>query len=253
MFNGHGVKDYAEKSNMKHVFYHIPKTGGQTITGCFEERLEPHVELIHLGDRGIQESKQMALVDWRKRTPKERNQAVLVAGHYVNKNTCKLFNGQESIGHWVLFREPAKHLASLYNFTFRDVKSPPSFRTWLVKQKIGGKTNWQATNFRRHFLQERFIATFNKGNVSQLKKALDEFYFVGTTETIDRDLPILASHLGIEDLKVSRRNSSAERGSLHYNLTPADRERLNCENSVDYELWGYAKERSNRFVEESNG
>ena len=178
----------------------------------FEKHLELHIELIHLGDRGIEESERMALVDWRKRTPKERDEAVLIAGHYVNKNTHKLFNNQENIGHWILFREPAKHLASLYNFTFREVRNPPSFRTWLYKQKIGGKSNWQATNFRRHFLKENFFTTFTKGNVIELKEALEGFFFVGTTETIDRDLPILASHLGIDDMRVSRINSSAEGG-----------------------------------------
>jgi hypothetical protein len=52
---------------MKFILYHIPKTGGQTITNSFGKFFTTHEKLIHLGVDGIKDVLKKGLKDWKNR------------------------------------------------------------------------------------------------------------------------------------------------------------------------------------------
>lgn len=233
---------------MKFILYHIPKTGGQTITNSFSKHFTTHEELIHLGVDGIKDAKKKGLKDWKNRKKIERDKAKLVLVHYVDINTQNLFKIQEQAKHMIIFREPARHIISLYNFNFRNKKNPPSFKIWYLKQKLKGSRNWQATNFYRHFLKKSYIKSYFLNDVYFFKKILDSFFYVSVTKNIDRDLPILAKKMELDNFTVKSKNISVELKNVHYKLSESDREFLNRDNPLDFKIWQYACSRSNDFI-----
>ena len=232
---------------MKYIFYHIPKTGGQTITNSFADKFIFHEELIHLGVFGINDAKKKGLLSWDMRSQTDRDLAKFVFGHYVNINTQNLFKVDEKAKHMIVFREPARHIVSLYNFIFRNDKTPPSFKLWYMKQKLKGNKNWQVTNFYRHFLNKGYLRSYFLSDVNFFKKLLDEFYFVSTTEKINRDLPILAKKMKVVNFNIKNKNITDPFKKVHFKANKDDIDFLNSDNPLDFKIWKYAYSRSNCF------
>jgi hypothetical protein len=232
---------------MKWILYHIPKTGGQTIINSFQKHFIPNVELIHLGVDGDNEIREKGLLPWKKRPKIERDNAKLIIGHYVSVQTQNLFLELEMAKHMIIFREPALHIISLYNFKFRHTKNPPSFKSWYRKLKLKGCKNWQATNFYRHFLKKGYLKSYFLNDFKYFGSILDDFFYVGVTENLNRDLPVLADRMGIVDFTTKTKNVSGVKTKSHFVATISEIEFLNKDNPLDYKLWSYACKRSDDF------
>jgi hypothetical protein len=232
---------------MKYIFYHLPKTGGQSINLSFRKHLVYHKTFIHLGYHGEKAARELGLAPWRDRTLVQRDMAFFIMGHKVDLNTKNYFGIGREAKEMILFREPALHLVSLYNFKYRHKENPPSFFTWYTLLKIKGGKNWQATNFFRHYLKKSYLKSYFLKNLDYFKIILDDFWFVGVTENINYDFQKIAFNMGIEQFIMERTNVSGEKTLKHIEITQKLRDKLNNENELDFNLYIYAKNRNNQF------
>lgn len=232
---------------MKYIFYHLPKTGGQSINSSFRKRLEYHKAFIHLGYHGEKSAEELGLLPWENRPKFQRDKAIFIMGHKVDVNTKKYFQLDKEAKEMIIFREPAIHLVSLYNFTYRHIKTPPSFYLWYTKLKLKGAKNWQATNFYRHYLKGSFFKCYFLDDFEFFKKKLEKFWYVGVTENINNDFPKIAFDMGIDHFKIERVNVSGEKSIKHLVINQELRDKLNRENELDYKIYMYARNRKNLF------
>ncbi|MFC1878057.1 hypothetical protein ACFL2E_12445 [Thermodesulfobacteriota bacterium] len=229
---------------MKYILYHMPKTGGISINKSFKKHLKFHEELIHLSNHGNLIARRIGLLPWEKRSQEERNKAILVMGHSVNKDTQLLFKTNQKARHMVVFREPAKLIASLYNFTYQYKSVALPFALWCFWLRLKGLRNWQATVFYRHYLKRDYLSSYLLHDFNYFKNILDSFWYVGVTERINEDFKELAKFIGISNFEMETVNVSGSGDKIkHLQLTESLRNKLNNENKLDFQLYKYALNR----------
>jgi len=229
---------------MKYLMFHMPKTGGQSINVSFRKYLKNHEEVIHLSGRGEVHARRLGLLPWGQRPKKERDKAILVTGHAVNKNTQFLFKTGMDARHMVVFREPAKLLVSLYNYKYRFKEKAPSFKRWYFSLRIRGLKNWQATVFYRQYLKGYYLTSYFLNDFNYFKEILDTFWYVGAIERINEDFKEIAKFMDISEFEMERINvANTKDRKKHVHLTEKLRKKLNHENKLDFDLYQYALNR----------
>jgi hypothetical protein len=226
------------------VFVHVPKTGGQTLRKFFTEHLEFHKTFVHLGPAGIEDARRIGLAPFEDRPVQQRQQARVILGHEVTKDTHTLVPGTR-VRHVLFLREPAATLVSYYNFQMKQLlrKGEPlmEFDQWYDRSKQDNMvTRWLLT----HFLRQDYPQSITRREFDQVQSALKDFWFVGCTEHMDRDTPLLFERMGFgPSCRLERVNVAG----LHYDKTmtldAALRARLRAENPVDVELHEFWQER----------
>tara|TARA_X000000368_G_scaffold409121_1_gene390630 strand:+ start:213 stop:926 length:714 start_codon:yes stop_codon:yes gene_type:complete len=231
--------------NNKYIFYHLPKTGGQSVKDCLREHLNEHEEFINYCEVGFEAEINLNLISWELREQAKRDKAIIVMGHKVTKDTHKLFSPKFHTRHMVVFREPAKLIVSLYNYTFRFVESPPNFWFWHFKLLLKGHRNWQATNFFRHFLRKNYVFSYFLPDYAFFKNIMDSFWYVGAIENINHDFNKIMMFFGIKDVSLGKTNISknSQKTKKHLVLTPTLRTKLNNIHSMDIKLYEYSLKR----------
>jgi len=231
------------------VFAHMPKTGGQSLRtffarhpalrGRFVYLVHAHIRNGHLG---------MTPTAFEQQPPEERMRTKVILGHVVNKQTHTLLPGRIP-RHIVLVREPAETLVSYYNHQMKQARlaDQPAvdFEQWYDRSKRDNlMTRWLLTEFMMEPCPERMTGR----ELKQVQAMLQTFWFVGCTEYLDRDAPILFRRMGLSG--VLKRTNVA--GLHHEKIMTLDnrlRQRLRAENPLDVELHDYWKAQLDQTLE----
>jgi len=174
-------------------------------------------------------------------------QTKVILGHLINKDTHKLVPGK--IPRHILFlREPAETLVSFYNFQMKhnrkDEKPLIAFEEWYDRSKQDNMmTRWLFSEFMR----ERWPRKTTLREWKQVQRVLRTFWFVGCTEDLDRDAPLLFQRIGVSGV-LERANVSGLHHEKTLTLDAGLRERLRAENPIDVELYEYWKGRLDQTV-----
>ena len=223
-----------QRTEQLFLFAHLPKTGGQTLRDCFRRHLEFHREFIHLGPFGEEDAAKRGLLPFHQRPVEERALAKVILGHGVNCETHTFVPSK--IPRYVLFlRDPAETLVSLYNFEMR-YQRPASepivpFDIWYNNRHKNFMTNWLLGDFLRPGKPSRKTPPMQIINA-----ALEKFWFVGCSEFLDEDGPLLLRRIGVpQDLE--RSNVAGVHYPKLLNLDASLRAKLYADNDLDVELY----------------
>lgn len=168
-----------------YLLAHLPKTGGTTINVHLSEHLEWDEEFIHLGGWGDHRRRSERRPPLDERSPEQLSRVRVVSGHDVDAATHLLFPDAEA-RHVTILREPAARLVSMYNYRMSapDARVVP-FEAWYDEVPSNPATGWLRRRFARGL------------SFPDLLDALRGFWFVGTTEHLDVDLPFLFAAIGV--------------------------------------------------------
>lgn len=208
------------------VFMHLIKTGGTTIINHMITNL-----------------------------PKETTDQD--AGHYCQVGDCSFFSGHganyglkvngKEHRYMTIIRDPADWYVSVYHHQIaRDrVKNPPTFEEWYENKgtnsvnTISSGNNRMVGWFARSFAQD----------ISDAFDVLDKCWFVGTTESLDSDLPYLFATVGVPLAYENRRVAGmfdvvdgVEIKKL-YTITDEMRQQIYKDNPIDVAFYEKAKDR----------
>jgi hypothetical protein len=222
------------------LFVHIPKTGGQTLREFFRRNLVFHQEFIHLGPGGFELERQLGLPPFERRSAAERASARVILGHEVKQRTHMLVPGKTP--RYVTFlRDPAETIVSRYNFAMamnrRSGQPMVDFEQWYATFQPNYVTNWLYCRF-----MEKRRRGQNAGLLKKVMKALDRFWFVGCTEYLDRDAPVLLGRIGLHGTP-ERTNVSGVHFERVLSLDSGLRQTLYAKNPLDLDLYQLWKER----------
>lgn len=222
------------------LFVHLPKTGGQTLRNCFIKHLEFHRSFIHLGPHGEQKANELGLAPFDQRPEKERALARVILGHGITARTHELVPGK--VPRYVIFlREPAELLVSLYNFQMHFNRPPGAaivpFDQWYAEKRA---RNYSIQWFLYQFLQ--IETSVDLAALRGINAALENFWFVGCSEYLDRDAPLLLRRIGVP-ADLQRTNVGGVRYPKFMTLDESLRKRLMADNELDYQLYRHWRDR----------
>ena len=243
----------SRSSNGQHeifIFVHLPKTGGQTLRNSFTKHLELHREFIHLGPFGQQDAARLGLLPFEQRPIEKREEAKVILGHSVNCRTHTLVPSK--VPRYVMFlRDPAELLVSLYNFELREepLDQPVvPFDKWL---KDSGRKDFMTKWLVEHFMAPDPPAT-DKPTIESINAALEKFWFVGCSEFMDDDVPLLLKRIGLPP-KLIRSNVAGVHYPKRLTLDDALKAKLYADNELDlnlYRTWRDRLDQSRKRLED---
>jgi len=239
-----------EQFSPLYVFIHIPKTGGTTISGHLRNELDWDVEFVHLGPWGEDYRARNNLTPFADRPEEVRMQARVLAGHDATADIDALVPGS-STRYLTFVRDPADRLVSVYNFrTSKPENADLSFEDWYETVPPNPMFRW---------LRRRLNVT----TMADLKDTLREFWFLGTTDHLDDDLPGVFAAIGVpttwENRRVIGSGASSMTGLDHHDadrvltrqLTIDDelRDRIYTDHPKDLALYRFANKRRQRLLD----
>jgi len=274
------------------IFLHLHKTGGTTFSGHLRKFFEWDKEHIDIGPGGRHFRWKHHKKPFEKRPLKERNKAKIITGHFTYYGIHTLMPDKEP--RYITFlRDPAKRIVSSYNhfeYTRFKNKNPKSFISWYksitknptvnfyffksnkLRYKIQDKVYGPANFFIERRLNEKTAGLLrkmeglpSKTKFELAKNVLDNCWYVGITESLDKDLEILCDVLGInknwKNYRVAGDNSSSfkkyepdteEKIYKIYNLDDKIETIIKKKDKLDYLLYNYAlklnKEHRRKFI-----
>jgi hypothetical protein len=222
-------------------FYHLPKTGGQTLRDHLAQEIGRNTGYLHLGkwDREMEFGREeVAAMD-----PAERDRLTAIGGHPLC-NDYRDFFPDRAVREITFIREPAARIVSHYNFNCtmmaRRGQPAPPFEAWLGDKPA----NLQSTRLAQVLGMSRKPLNFSK-----TLHALQRFFFVGTTENLDRMLPLLLGSMGLNAVIPQRSNVTGGSITKFLDPTPDLLTELRSRNSLDVMLHEVAKSLEDRVVE----
>jgi hypothetical protein len=235
--------------NRLFLFVHVAKTGGTTIRQFLAQKLVPQKTFIHLGEPAFSQEKAARLLPFAERPVEERVDAKVICGHRVTCRTHLLVPGKTP--HYIAFlREPAGRLISYYNFEMnrRSQKEQPApgFDEWYETGRSNNITlGWL---YREVFGEER-PRHVNETVYKRVVRRLEEFWFVGCSEYLDRDFPLLLRFIGVSGTP-ERANVSGVNYPKLIEESDELRNRLNADNELDFKLYQHFRARLDKRVGE---
>ncbi|MAL52409.1 MAG: hypothetical protein CL991_07160 [Euryarchaeota archaeon] len=208
-------------------FYHLPKTGGQTIRDHLHAGLGSE-GYLHLGkwDR----DRPLGFDDVAAMSADQLAGLRAIGGHPLTVKFHSLF-ADRSKREIVVVREPAARIVSHYNFsnTMRERRSEPllDFEEFLTSQ----------TNRQTIALVHRFGLPRSRQLLDKVLYGLTRCAFVGRTDDLDQTLPLLFGAIGISSEVKGRSNVTGETINRYVELTPSLSARLQAENPLDVMLY----------------
>ena len=217
------------------LFVHLPKTGGQTLRDSFRKHLDFHREFIHLGTLGEEDAANRGLLPFHQRPIEERAHARVILGHRVNCQTHTLVPSK--VPRYIIFlRDPAELLVSLYNFEMRYQRP--------ANDPVMPFDKWYGEGQRRNFMTYWLLSDYlhpgkpKRGTppLDAVNAALENFWFVGCSEFLDQDGPLLLRRMGLPQ-HLERVNVTGVHHPRLLVLDDALRDRLYADNALDVELY----------------
>lgn len=230
-------------SDAQIVFLHVPKTAGTTIRGiAYAHYGEARVAPIYPG-----EPIYLSVQEFAKLPAEQRDQADLVIGH-VEYGFHRHLSGRRQFLYATILRDPVSRCASLYDHLASRYSgdTPPSLSAMLE-----GSVGLQFNNYQTRILSG-VHAPLGKTPRAMLDKAKENveraFAFVGITDSFNESLLLAEAVLGWPLRPYEYRNISANNPGwrLHRIADAAnniDRTRLEELNTLDEELYDYARAR----------
>jgi hypothetical protein len=179
----------------------------------------------------------------------------LLMGHYVYPGVHALVPGSRTPRYFTFLRHPVERVVSLYWFLrhasdsywhHEIVEANWSLEDWLE----GSRALWAHNGQTRHLLigaheQACIERELDPGLLSVAKQTLDDFWFVGLTETFERDSGFLLGRLGAT--KFAKKNAIR----VNTRKEPAGPDvyaRIAAANQFDMELYEHARRRRLAFM-----
>jgi len=232
-----------------YVFMHLEKTGGTTINTHFSQHLGFDDRFAHLGPWGNQARSQGRMPQPDEWPAKKRNRLRVISGHRVHATAHHLVEGRNA-RYFTFLRDPAGLVVSQYNHDASRLTDPPAFWEWYQDRAPNPQLNWC-----RHRLG---VVTYN-----EVIDRLGEFWFVGVTEHLDRDLPNIFEAIGVPTEWSNRRVTGGGHDlegiwpplddvviERHQEVTEDVRERVAEDDRADSSLHRWARRRSNALREQ---
>ena len=214
-------------TNQIWLFYHLPKTGGQTIRDHLHAGLGSE-GYLHLG-RWYRD-RPLGFDDVAAMSADQLVCLRAIGGHPLTVKFHSLF-ADRSKREIVVVREPAARIVSHYNFssTMREHRNMPplDFEEFLTSQ-----TNRQTIALVRHF-----GLPHSRQLLDKVLYRLTRCAFVGRTDDLDQTLPLLFGAIGISSEVRGRSNVTGETINRYVELTPSLSARLQAENPLDVMLY----------------
>jgi hypothetical protein len=218
-----------------YVLMHLPKTGGTTVNAHLAEHLGFDEGFAHLGPWGNQARSEIDMPHPDEWPDEKLSRLRAISGHRVHGSIHHLI-GDREVRYYTFFRDSR-------------VEDPPPFWEWYEAREKDPQFNWC-----RHRLGvERF---------GEVISGLNEFWFVGITERLDRDLPHIFEAIGVPAEFASRRTTGGGDDLAdvwppiddvvirrHQKRTPDVRDRVNAEHKLDARLHKYARRRARTLRE----
>ena len=225
-------------------FYHLPKTGGSTLTATIRNNINDNEYLIfnqELGDFSFALYKRMGQKELIK----------YASGHRLTKEFVNYNKSIRKVKSIILIREPAEQIVSSYNHDMNykfSVKIP--FYIWYNFFTV---RNPQTSNILRRYIG-RFLESINinRKKYNNVVNELKDFYYVGVTEHLSKDLKYIMDSICVSDFKEVNKNVSGIKHKKFLYLDQNLKEKLNNENKYDMKLYEYALKRRNKFIENFN-
>lgn len=247
-----------------YLFLHQYKTAGTTLWRHLSPNFPGGSQLFLSGERiGLDISKRdghLAVPGFvRDRVDEyvDRNSSSrtrLLMGHFVYPGIHTLLPGKEP-RYFTFLRHPVERVVSLYWFLrhasdsyWHDelVEANWSLDEWLE----GSRALWARNGQTRHLLvgaheQACLEPELNPALLSGAMRTLDEFWFVGLTETFDRDSAFLLGRVGATRF--------AKKNAIRVNKkkeapSPDTCARIAAANRLDMELYEYARRQRLAFL-----
>ncbi len=227
--------------NELYVFYAIPKTGGTTINKALINKLNSDESFMLVNDK---------YSEYKLLSNEDKGKIKFIAGH---RSSYQLINdnpGRE-IKFITFFREPAKQIISHYNFQMNSkFEKPISFKRWYYLHNL---RNPQASHLMRRFRGD-FLKSFlvTKKDTDAIKELLQSFYFVGVTEHIDMDAPLIFKTFNIQKADLIRKKVAGQHYTIFEELNNDLRMKLNKENKYDFDLYTFAQKLREDFYKSNS-
>ena len=225
-----------------YFWYHLPKNGGSTIRHALQEELGAEA-FLHLGAGRRNEG----LPGWEELTHDERAEVRVVFGHDVFFDQTR---GAVRESHeLVVLREPASRTVSryVYQMSRERPSEPQKFEDWLSEHPKSGSAqlNW----LRRHILPNEGTLSDDNDVLDAVLERLQEFFFVGTTDGIDRWGGPVLNRVGLKESETPPARNVAGKAFKKAGAATVDEARafLGKETPDDI-LYQFACERVEQFL-----
>ncbi|MEZ4424580.1 MAG: sulfotransferase family 2 domain-containing protein [Gemmatimonadota bacterium] len=245
------------------VLVHVPKTGGTSLNHAFEHGLEMGTEFIHLDTAGLRHGQSLGLPPFAERSEAERRKARVIAGHDIDVTIHRLVPGRTP-RYFTFLRNPAARLVSAYNFEMHEFysnvgKTPIEFDDWYRKQERDVVTRFLSKRVlptplgrrlaqAQRYLQYPLRGRATRGALARLNRALERFWYVGTTDAMNQAAPLLLERMGIE-ARMERRLVTGRDFTKRLELDAALEARLHADNPRDLELYEHWRTRDAESLE----
>lgn len=253
--------------NPLYIFLHVPKCAGTTLRDNIINNLKEEEYLLIYYERGDESPKRMLRSDkeiedfFKNSSEEEKDKIKFIIGHKVFYGIHKFFPNKEA-RYITFFREPSDRTISSYNFLVTEYNKKmlkdfrvkekieqrffingkiPSFEEWLDKSY--GSINETMSQF---LVREKYS---NSEDMNEIKKALDKFWFIGTTETFNEDVKTIYYLLRIKTIIPDRNvsNKTIKKEKLEKSLI----KKMRKKNKKDYLLYREAIKRRKKFIKEN--
>jgi len=239
----------AAADDFLYVFMHLAKTGGTTINIHLSQHLGFDDRFAHLGPWGNRARSEAGMPqpdDWPAR---KRNRLKVISGHRVHATAHRLVEGRNA-RYFTFLRDPVNLVVSQYNHDASRLEDPPGFWEWYGERNPNPQLRW--CNHR-----------LGVANSKEVIERLEDFWFVGVTEQLDRDLPNIFEAIGVPAEWSNRRVAGGGHDleglwppiedvviKRHQALTEEIRERVATDDHKDIWLHDWAGKRATRLRRE---
>jgi hypothetical protein len=170
----------------------------------------------------------------------------VIHGHWVTHDVASLVPGKAA-RYGIFLRDPAERILSAYNFEvhmfYRKAgRRIPSFSEWYA----GYPKNYICLWFCSNFLDQEVNRMSEKALFESARDALDQFWFVGFTESFNQDTTYLMSEIGLPPV-TGRTNTSGIRFPRTVVGNKALLEKLTEENRNDSNLVNHFRQKAYQF------